>query len=113
MKFKCAMESNGTQSVKTYPRASDPANNKPLRVTVSGNAITVNVGPTLDNPLEIRTANVGGGAHVPTYGHTGATAGEMAVTLKGTTTIKAGHAVRIQEESIAFSCDTGSGAVTK
>ena len=47
------MESNGTQSVKTYPRASDPANNKPLRTTVSGNAITVNVGPTLDNPLEL------------------------------------------------------------
>ena len=113
LKFKCAMESNGTQSVKTYPRASDPANNKPLRVTVSGNAITVNVGPTLDNPLEVRTANIGGGTHVPTYGHTGATAGEMTVTLKGTTTIKAGHAVRIQEESIAFSCDTGSGAVTK
>ena len=113
LKFKCAMESNGTQSTKTYPRASDPANNKPLKTTVSGNAITVNVGPTLDNPLDIRTANVGTGSHVPTYGHTGATAGEMTVTLKGTTTIKAGHAVRIQEESIAFSCDTGSGAVTK
>ena len=68
LKFKCAMD--GSTSVKTYPRASDPAANQPLKVTVSGNDLTVNVGATLDNPLDIRTANVGSGtAHVPRYAH--------------------------------------------
>ena len=117
LKFKCAMD--GSTSVKTYPRASDPAANQPLKVTVSGNDLTVNVGATLDNPLDIRTANVGSGtAHVPRYAHadavwTGAAAGDMEVTLKGTTKLTAGTAVRINEESFAFSCDTGSGSVTK
>ena len=116
MKFKCAMD--GSTSVKTYPRSSDPAANQPLKVTVSSNDITVNVGATLDDPLDIRTANVGGGAHIPRYAHadaawTGAAAGDMEVTLKGTTKLTAGTAVRINEESFAFSCNTGSGSVTK
>ena len=68
LKFKCAMD--GSTSVKTYPRSSDPAVNQPLKVTVSSNDITVNVGATLDNPLDIRTANVGSGTHVPvSYTH--------------------------------------------
>ena len=57
--FTCAMDDYDTEH--SYPRETDPAYNTDLAITdVSGNKITVNVGTTTENKLEVTDATYSG-----------------------------------------------------
>ena len=89
--FRCTMDNNSTDHV--YPRSTDPARGKFLLVSnATATQFEVNVGTS---PL------VG---HTPTTGTTyDPTTGLMVLEI-GAHSLKAGTSVRLEEESITFSC---------
>ena len=92
--FKCAMDNNST--THTYPRESDPSNGKWLIVSgATSTEFEVNVGTS---PLV---------SHTPTTGTTyDPNTGLMTLEI-GSHSLKAGTSVKLEEESITFSCGFG------
>ena len=89
--FKCAMDNNST--THTYPRESDPSNGKWLLVSnATSTEFEVNVGTS---PLVSHTP-VSGTTYDPNTG---------LMTLEiGAHSLTAGTSVKLEEESITFSC---------
>jgi len=94
--FKCGMDNNAT--THSYPRSTDPSSDKWLIVSnVTATDFEVNVGTS---PL------VG---HTPTTGTTYDPFTGLMVLEIGSHTLKQGESVRLEPESISFSCNYGSG----
>jgi len=100
MTWTCGMD--GNSSNHTYPRADDPANQNGWSqvVGVGVNTVDINVGPTLVNGHDVRDA---------TYNPT---TGVMTANI-GTNNFEVGQKMRIQEESIGFTCTLDGNVSTK
>ena len=89
--FTCAMDEHSTKH--TYPRATDPYYNKPLKITAKDSTtVTVNVGtsPTVNH-------DVTDGTYEPTTG-------EMSLTV-GNHLLEVGHTVLLNTSDLKFQCN--------
>ena len=90
LRFTCGMDNN--DSYHTYPRSTDPVYNKSVKITgKTSNTITVNVGST---PLA---------SHNVTDATYDTTSGNMQLEI-GSHTLQIGESIRLQPESLTFSC---------
>tara|TARA_B100000965_G_scaffold276008_1_gene233869 strand:+ start:2787 stop:17753 length:14967 start_codon:yes stop_codon:yes gene_type:complete len=97
--FTCAMDNNGSDH--TYPRVTDPSSNKWLVVSsATDTQFETNVGTS---PIV---------AYTPTTGTTYDPNTGLMVLEIGTHTIKSGTSVRLEQESIKFSCGFGGATGT-
>ena len=94
--FKCGMDNNAT--THSYPRSTDPVSGKWLIVS--------NVTPT-HFEVNVGTSPIVG--YTPTTGTTYDPFTGLMVLEIGTHTLKQGQSVRLDPESISFSCNYGSG----
>ena len=101
LRFTCGMDSNN--SYHTYPRSTDPFYDKSINIIAkTSNTITVNVGTT---PLV---------NHDVTDATYDTTSGNMQLEI-GSHTLQIGESIRLQAESITFSCafNGASGAAAE
>ena len=99
LSFTCGMDDHST--VHTYPRSTDPYSDN--RVAISATTVdtfTVNVGPTTSYFWDVSGAN-----YVPDTGI-------MELTVGAGHTLYAGKSIRIQPESLIFTCDKDGNSTT-
>ena len=90
LEFTCSMDSNATKH--TYPRASDPANSKGLKIVDhTTNTITVNVGTTSLKTYDITDADYN------------KSTGDMEITI-GNHDLLDGSGIKLAPNSITFTC---------
>ena len=88
---------NGNETIKTYPRTTDPVYNQSIEITeVTARSITVNVGKTLNTEWDVTNA---------TYN---TTSGDMELTI-GSHSLTVGESIYIKPNSLTFNCGSGSG----
>ena len=101
LRFTCDMDNNG--SYHTYPRSTDPFYDKAVNISAkSSTTITVNVGTT---PLA---------SHNVTDATYDTTSGNLQLEI-GSHTLQVGESIRLQPESLTFSCafNGASGAAAE
>ena len=99
LKFTCAMD--GNESIKSYPRTSDPFYNKPIDITATtADTIQLNVG---QSPIVLHT--VSNATYDPTTG-------VMVLTI-GSHTLTAGTSIKLATESLVFTCTLDGNTIQK